>query len=203
MSRGADPASGCNTERMTQLLDLYRRAQGRFTDLVHAVGADQWSDPTPCTEWDVRALVNHVTVEQLWAVPLLAGSTIAEVGDRFDGDQLGDDPVAAWDRDATAALATFGAPGALDRVVHLSYGDSPAAAYAEEMLSDLLIHGWDLSRGIGADDTLDAELVQHVYDLTAPRVDELQASGLFAPPVPVPDDADLQTRLLALVGRRA
>ena len=48
---------------------------------------------TPCTEWDVRALVNHVLGEIRWAVPLFAGSTIAEVGDRFDGDLLGDDPV--------------------------------------------------------------------------------------------------------------
>ena len=60
------------------------------------VGADQWALDTPCTEWNVRTLVNHVTVEDLWVPPLLRGATIEEIGDRFDGDQLGDDPKAAW-----------------------------------------------------------------------------------------------------------
>jgi uncharacterized protein (TIGR03086 family) len=66
-----------------------------------------------------------------------------------------------------------------------------------------LIHSWDLARGIGADDTLDAELVALVYERTLPFADQLQESGMFAPPVPVPDDADPQTRLLALFGRRS
>ena len=57
------------------------------------VGEDQWGAPTPCADWDVRELVNHVAGEDLWTAPLLEGSTIEEVGDRFDGDLLGDDPI--------------------------------------------------------------------------------------------------------------
>ena len=77
-----------------KLDDLYRRTVDGWADLVGRVGADQWSLPTPCEDWTVRDLVNHVTGESLWAVPLVDGQTIEEVGDRFDGDVLGGDPVA-------------------------------------------------------------------------------------------------------------
>ena len=72
--------------------ERYQRAVEAFGARVHAVGDDQWHLPTPCTEWDVHALVNHLVYEMRWSVPLFAGGTIAEVGDRFEGDLLGDDP---------------------------------------------------------------------------------------------------------------
>jgi uncharacterized protein (TIGR03086 family) len=188
---------------MTELSALFRRAAEAFGAHVHAVGGGQWHDPTPCTDWDVRMLVNHVTVEQLWVPPLVGGSTVAEVGDRFDGDRLGDDPVAAWDAAVAASLAAFEAPGALDGSVSLSSGVRPTAEYCWEMTTDALIHSWDLARGIGADETLDPELATLVYERTLPVAEQLHETGLFAPPVPVPDDAPLQTKLLAIFGRRA
>jgi uncharacterized protein (TIGR03086 family) len=180
--------------------DLHARTLAEFGERVHRVGDDAWDDDTACTEWTVRDLVNHLVSEQRWAVSLLGGATLAEVGDRFDGDLLGDDPVGAWDtasREARQAAAAVD----LDRVVHLSYGAVPASSYLFEMAADALVHAWDLARGIGADERLDPELVAVVYDAMAPRAGELAASGLFAPPVPVADDADTQTRLLALTGR--
>ena len=169
---------------------------------MHSVGAGQWQEPTPCTEWDVRELVNHLVVEQLWVPPIVAGRTVSDVGDAFDGDQLGADPVAAWDKAAAASGAAFAEPGALQRTVHLSYGDRPAEGYCAEMTADLLVHSWDLARGIGADEMLDPELVDFVYEQFAPHADALTQSGLFAPSVAVPEGADRQTRLLALTGRR-
>jgi uncharacterized protein (TIGR03086 family) len=186
---------------MDDVLRLFHRGLADFGRRVHAIRADQWTAPTPCTDWDVRALVNHLVVEQLWVPPLLAGQTIAEVGDRFDGDQLGDDPVGRWDTAAAAAGAAFAADGALDRAVHLSYGDRPAREYCREMVLDLAVHGWDLSRGIGADERMDPDLVATAYEHLAPIADQWQGAGIFAAPVPVPDDADLQTRLLGLTGR--
>ena len=188
---------------MTELIALFRRAAEGFGRHVHSVLEGQWHDPTPCTDWDVRTLVNHVTVEQLWVPPLAQGSTVADIGARFDGDQLGDDPVAAWDAAVKASLAAFGAPGALDGVVSLSAGEKATAEYCWEMTTDALIHSWDLARGIGADETLDAELADLVYERTLPVAEQLQATGLFAPPVPVADDAPLPTKLLAIFGRRA
>jgi uncharacterized protein (TIGR03086 family) len=187
---------------MAELLDLFDRASGHFGDLAHQVKDDQWSNDTPCSDWDVRALVNHLVYEARWAVPLLEGQTIADVGDRFEGDLLGDDPVAGYDDALGDARAAIRAAGALDRTVHLSFGDTPAADYVEQLTSDFLVHSWDLARGIDADDELDPELVSFVYDKAVGAADMLAASGLFDPPVDVPADADPQTKLLALFGRR-
>lgn len=186
---------------MSTLLELHERAFAEFGRRVHAVGPDQWSAPTPCTDWTVRDIVNHLTSEQLWVPPLLGGATVEQIGSRFDGDVLGADPVSAWDSAATASRAALAEPGALDRTVHLSYGDRPAEYYVREMRSDLLIHAWDLARALGADESLDPELVGSVLTAAEPYAGELAASGLFAPPVPVPADADPQTRLIALFGR--
>lgn len=181
----------------------YVAALGEFDRRVRGARSEQWHNATPCTEWDVRALVNHLVIEQLWAPLLLDGATVEDVGDRFDGDQLGDDPVAAWASAAAAAREAFAAPGALRRFVELSYGRRPAEGYCQEMTLDLTVHAWDLARGIQADERLDERLVGDVLAFIEPQVEQLAATGLFAPPVAVGDDADAQTRLLALLGRRA
>lgn len=186
---------------MSELIQLFERAIDGFAKHVHEVADTQWHDPTPDTEWDVRMLTNHVTVEQLWVPPLIEGLSIGDIGDRFDGDQLGDDPIATWDAAASASLQSF--RSGLDRIVSLSSGDKPAADYCWEMTTDALIHSWDLARGIGADDTLDPELSALVYERTLPIAEQLQETGLFAPPVPVPEDSSLQVRLLAIFGRNA
>src|SRR3954469_19360289 len=82
--------------------------------LVAGVRHDQWNAPTPCTEWDVRTLVNHLVYEAKWAPDLFAGKTVEEVGDRYEGDQLGDDPVTTWRESSAAALAAITEPGTLD-----------------------------------------------------------------------------------------
>lgn len=181
--------------------DAYTRALAEFGRRVHAVGPDQWQNGTPCADWDVRDLVGHLVSEQLWVTPLLTGQTVEQVGDRFEGDNLGGDPVGAWDRASEAAREAFAAPGALDRDVHLSYGLRPAREYQMEMLCDLVVHAWDLGRGIGFTEPLDSELVHLVIGHTAPHLPMLAASGLFDPPVPVPEDADPQSRMAAMYGR--
>lgn len=183
--------------------DGFARAVSGFARTVHAVTPAQWTAPTPCSDWDVRALVEHVTVEQLWALPLLSGATVEDVGDRFDGDVLGDDPVTHWDQAAAASVEAFGAADVAGGTVSLSRGPTPIADYLGEMTADALIHTWDLARAIGADESLDPELVEVVHEAFAPHADLLAASGLFDPPVAVSDDAPLQVRLLALTGRAA
>ena len=75
---------------------ILRRSVEEFGARVSQIHDDQWEAGTPDTEWNVRDLVNHVLAENLWAPPLLAGSTISDVGDRFDGDVLGPDPKGSW-----------------------------------------------------------------------------------------------------------
>jgi len=164
---------------------------------------DQWSASTPDAEWDVRTLVNHLVSEDRWAPPLFEGATIADVGDRFDGDLLGADPKAVWAEAAAGAVAAASADGALARTVHLSFGDFPGEGYLSQLISDHVIHAWDLARGIGGDDTLDPELVEWVHGFLAPQVDGWRAAGAFGPAVETAPDADLQTMLLGLTGRKA
>ncbi len=188
---------------VTMTLSRFTSAMAEFDRRVRAVRPDQWNNPTPCIEWDVRALVNHLVTEQLWAPLLLDGATVDDVGNRFDGDQLGDDPVTAWASAATAARKAFAAPGVLRRSVQLSHGRRPAEGYCQEMTLDLAVHAWDLARGIKADERLDEELVRDVLTFIEPQIEQLAPTGLFAQPVAVGPDADAQTRLLALLGRRA
>lgn len=185
----------------TATVDRFARCMGYFAEQLAPVHDDQWTNPTPCTDWDVRALVNHVTGELAWVEPLVEGQTIAEVGHRFDGDLLGADPAAAYRSAADQALASVGSAGAIDGTVHLSYGDDSTESYVHQLTLDCLIHGWDLSRGVGGDDVLADDLVQWALAYTAPLVDEFAASGLYAAPLPVAGSASAQTRLLAVLGR--
>jgi uncharacterized protein (TIGR03086 family) len=186
---------------MEQAQAEYVRAMEQFGQKVHAIRDDQWAGATPCTEWSVRDLVNHVTYESLWAPDLMAGKTVAEVGDGYDGDNLGADPLGAWDRAAAAAVATFSADGALDRKVDSSMGPLPGPTYLEQLFLDVVIHGWDLARGIEADDTIEPSFVDQLYAEVAPKEDDFKAWGVFGGRVVPPEGADTQTKLLAVLGR--
>ena len=181
-------------------IEMYRRSVEDFGQRVMAIGAGDWAQPTPCTDWSVRDLVRHLVYEELWAPPLLAGATVAEIGDRFEGDILGEDPQVAWKEAANASLAAA-TEDSLGRTVHLSFGDFPGREYLGQLTADHVIHAWDLARGIGADERLAPDLVQFVYDFMVPQAAQWAAAGVFAPAVSVPDDADVQTKLLALTGR--
>lgn len=185
---------------MADLVGLFSRAVEQFGGRIGAIG-DRWDLATPDEGWDVRALVNHVLAEDLWAPPLLDGLTIAEVGDRFDGDQLGRDPEAAWAAAAAASVAAVAGDGALDRTVHVSFGDISGREYVSQLVCDHVIHGWDLARAIGADERLDPELVDFAYDFLSPQVDGWRSAGAFGPQVDVPAGAGRQAELLGLTGR--
>lgn len=172
-----------------------------FSERVHAVPDDAWARPTPCDRWSVRDLVNHLTAEHLWAHDLLRGSTVEQVGDDYDGDVLGPDPVAAWDRAAERSGEAWRA-AAPDGTVNLSSGDAPVERYAEEMLLDLTVHAWDLARGAGLDERLPEQAVTHCLAYARRHAGDYVGSGLFAAPVPT-DSADPQVQLLALLGRGA
>jgi uncharacterized protein (TIGR03086 family) len=173
-----------------------------FTARLRAVPADGWHASTPCSEWDVHDLVNHVVNELRWVSPLLAGRTIAEVGDSLDGDLLGDDPAGAWDAAAAEAVAAARALGTADPAVHLSYGDSPASAYLAELASDVIVHTWDLARAAQTDDRLPPALVAYADGVLRPSFEAWRAAGAFGPSVDLPPDADAQDHLLAATGRR-
>lgn len=185
------------------IVDLHHRACAEFLECVRSVREGQWRGPTPCTDWDVRTLVNHVVGEDRWTAPLFAGETIAQVGDRFDGDLLGDDPLLACEQAVEEATKAVGEPGAILRIVNLSFGDTPAEEYVWQLFADHLIHAWDLARAIGADDRFDPELVAACSAWFAEQEEGYRAAGAVGPRPPTPDGADPQTALLAAFGRDA
>ncbi|MBO1415883.1 TIGR03086 family metal-binding protein [Streptomyces sp. FH025] len=189
-------------QRSAQPGTPYSEALAAFGERVRLITPDQWDSPTPCTDWSVRDLVNHLVNEQLWVPELLMGATIAEVGGRFDGDLLGDDPATAWTEAAEAARQAWAVPGATELTVHLSYGDTSGQYYLDQLTTDLVIHSWDLAEGIGRHTRLPEDLVEFALGEFAGYGD-LSGSGLFDKPLPVSADADPQTRLLALTGRRS
>jgi uncharacterized protein (TIGR03086 family) len=179
---------------------LHHRTVDFWDARVSGIREDQWSAATPCTEWSVRDLVNHVVSEELWTVPLVHGSTIAEVGDRFDGDVLGDDPLATSHRAAAEAAAAGDETGSGAKV-HLSYGDEDAEEYLHQLAADHLVHGWDLAVATGADTHLDPQLVQEVSAWFAGHEDAYRAAGAIGPNLSATGDP--QTDLLAAFGRDA
>jgi uncharacterized protein (TIGR03086 family) len=185
-------------------VELHRRAVSEFDRRVRAIDDSRWTSPTPCTGWNVRTLVNHLVYENKWTSPLLAGKTVDEVGDAFEGDLLGDEPLNAWSEAAREARASVDdAAKDLDRKVNVSWGQIPAADYIDQLWTDHLIHAWDLARAIDGDETLDPDLVAICYEKSAPQEEALKSSGAFGDKVVAPPGADLQTKLLAIFGRIA
>jgi len=182
---------------------VHARALDSARRSVAGVGAGQWDAPSVCDGWSVRELVNHLVSGNWWAAELAAGRSIDDVGTRLDGDLLGDDALAAYDASASAADAAFRAAGAMDAPCAVSYGPVPGSVYCGHRFMDLLIHGWDVAASTGQDTTLDPELVEACFEVLEPQQEMLAASGMFGTAREVPEVADRQTRLLAVLGRRA
>jgi uncharacterized protein (TIGR03086 family) len=160
---------------------LYRRTVDTWTDRVGAVGPGQWGDPTPCSSWTVRDLVNHVVGEDRWTVPLMQGRTIAEVGSGLDGDLLGDDPVASALGAASDAVAVVAELLPSAGTVHLSYGEEQMAEYVHQLAADHLVHAWDLAAATGGDTRLDEDLVSAVGTWYADRAQLYRGAGIVGP----------------------
>jgi uncharacterized protein (TIGR03086 family) len=188
------------------LVGLHGRCGRRFATLVEGVRPDQWHDDTPCSDWDVRTLVHHLLYEQRWVPSLFEGMTVEQIGDRYEGDLMGDDP-ATWPGMLASSMdeahAVVAQPGALERTVHLSFGDVSGHEYVMQLTADLAIHGWDLARATGQDDTLDPDAVALLLPWTEANAGLLEGSGMFGSRIDAGPDAPVDVRLLGLLGRQA
>jgi len=188
------------------LVEVHGRCGRRFAALVAGVGPGQWHGGTPCSQWDVRTLVHHLLSEQRWVPPMFEGLTIEQVGGRYDGDLMGGD-AATWPGLVASAMAEAHAvvalPGALERTVHLSFGDASGREYVMQLTADLAIHAWDLARATGQDAALDPGAVALLLPWTEASADLISGSGMFGPPIDAGPGASDDVRLLSLLGRRA
>ena len=177
-------------------LALQKQAAEEFGARVELI--TDWAAATPDTEWTVTDLVRHVVLEQQWIPPLLSGLSVLDA--RRSLAPLGPDLAREWATYSARAAEAWAATPA-DAPVRLSYDTVTASAYLREQVSDVTIHSWDLACATDADESLDSALVEAVWTVFEPQRDTLEASGLFASPVPADENAPLQTRLLALTGR--
>ena len=157
---------------------LIPAAIDRFGARVHAVPPERWDSPTPCSEWSVRDLVAHMCFEHRWAPHVLAGEAMEDVGDRYDGDLLGDDPMRGWDRGDGGSRTGVGLDGrarlAGARVVRVAPGGGVRQV---QMLVDLTVHEWDLARGAGLDERVDVGVRRGGARLPARRPGDAARAG--------------------------
>jgi uncharacterized protein (TIGR03086 family) len=193
------------------LVGRFVAASEGFARRLRLVTDGEWSAPTPCTDWDVRALVNHVTQGNLNYVRLLEGATAADFLRLRDADALGTDPVGAFDAAARACAEAYAAPDALDRAVDHPSGKLSGRQALAVRTTDTVVHTWDLARALGVDDTLDPDQlgwidanIREIYAGMAETPVAKQTTHRFyaAPAGGLPPDASTQDRLLDLFGRR-
>jgi uncharacterized protein (TIGR03086 family) len=189
--------------------DVFVLADRALQRVVDAIRPDQWDMEMPASfarrdasSVTLRQIINYHAYDDAWVPDMLAGKTMDEAGkDRFDGDLLGDDPQGQFGRIVGAACAAAEATEDLDRTVHCSFGDYTVREYFWQINSFRGLRAHDIAQVIGADTRLPAALVEGLWEELSPHADEWRTYGVFGPRVEVPDDADLQTKLLGLTGR--
>ena len=189
-------------------LEKYEMAMRAADRVIRDITPDQYGASTPCSEWDVRQLVNHLVFGNWMFARAAGGERVAIEGDEDDGDDdelpdmLGDDPPMAFRDSADAVVAAWRRPGAVEQVCHLPFADLPGAAAMRIHFKDVVTHTWDLARATGQDEDIDPELASEALEISRAVVnDELRELGAFAPAVDVGDDAPVHHQLVGFLGR--
>jgi uncharacterized protein (TIGR03086 family) len=178
----------------TDPAERHRAVSAGFTARVR--GTTDWNAPAPVAGWCARDVVAHL-VE--WFPAFLRSATGLEL-DRGPSPQ--EDPVAAWEVHAAAVQRLLDGPEAVTPFRHPAVGEFPLSDAVDRFYtSDVFMHTWDLARATGQDERLDPQTCADLLAGMTPMEELLRSSGQYGPRVPVPDDADAQTRLLAFIGR--
>ncbi|HEU5469125.1 MAG TPA: TIGR03086 family metal-binding protein [Actinophytocola sp.] len=185
---------------------LDRRALAGTGRIVAQVDAVRLAAPTPCAEWDLRALLVHMAGNNNGFARAAAGHPAEEAVWRGDG--LDGDPVAAYQESAQRVEAAFAADGVLDRSLAVyGFGTFPANTAIGMHFIDYLVHGWDVARAIGVEPDLEPELCDAVLKIGAGWPKGSPAiwgpGAPFGHPVPVRNDAPVAERMLGFLGRSA
>ena len=175
----------------------HREIAGAFTARVE--GTRDWDSPAPVDGWVARDVVRHL-VE--WFPAFLESGTGITLP---AGPSVDEDPVKAWQVHADAVQAVLDDPANAATILKNPHiGEMPLElAISRIYTADVFMHTWDLARATGQDEALDEEMCRTLYEGMLPMEQVLRSSGQFGGHVDVPADADVQTRLLALIGRRA
>ena len=172
------------------LLERYRAASEWTAEKV-AGAQDRLDAPTPCDDWDVQTLLNHMVETQQYFVQSARGEKASPPSPEPPDGLIGDDAAKAYERGRDASIETFSEDGVIERT-------GPTLGI---YFSDTLLHGWDVAQATGQDTTMPAGLAQAAYDVVHGAFTDDQRTGVFKPEVDVGDDASPQDRLLAYTGR--
>jgi len=174
--------------------DRHRTVAAVFTERVR--GTAVWDVPSPVPEWTARDVVRHLTS---WFPGFLSAAGIELPA----GPSVDDDPVAAWEHQTAAVQALLDHPERAGRTIANPHLGEMTVAGATDMIytADVFMHTWDLARATGQDDRLDPGFSAALVDGMSGMEEVIRSSGQFGARVPVPDDADAQTRLLGFIGR--
>jgi uncharacterized protein (TIGR03086 family) len=177
--------------------DEHRRVAAAFTTTVEGTPPESWDAPAPVEGWVARDVVRHL-VE--WLPAFLDGAVQIRLP---AGPSVDDDPAGAWRSQTDAVQALLDDREAADREHDLPHIGRMTLGNAIDMIytSDVFLHRWDLARATGQDETLDPEKCAVMLEGMLPLDEVLRQSGQYGPRVDVPDDADVQTKLLAFIGR--
>lgn len=184
-----------------QVRDCYSRSIDSTLSFVDAITDSQWSNQTPCAEWDVKDVVNHLVYENRWAVELFNGKTIEEVGNAFEGNLIGEDPRGVYRESSLKVKDILSNSESMSRTCQISSGPVSGAEYACQLFLDTLIHGWDIATGADQNAALDMGLVEACMPVAELTQRLAAGSGAFAEPIAFAGESSPQTRLLALLGR--
>lgn len=178
----------------------YERALYATKAVVAGTRKEQLDDPTPCSDWSVRDLLNHVINGCLaWASGARGEPRPFEAE-----DHTGRDYAAAFEGASHSALEAFQAPGGVDRTFKMSWGDTPGSVALGLAVADAVVHGWDLAQATGQAIEIDDDVANAVYGMTTHMMEPLGSfprGASFGEPVFVPDDAPIVDRMVAYLGR--
>lgn len=180
--------------------ELYATAMRTADGCLAHIYVDQLQNSTPCSEWDIKALLNHMVYEVLWVPDMLAGKTIAEIGTKYDGDVLGQDFVKVW-KEASSASQAAVADVDLRSVVHTSFTNISAEEYITQIAGDLYVHTWDADQAVQCSLCFVGDVDKLLYEYYLPKVDEWRRAGAFGAEVEVLETASYHDKLLGLLGR--
>jgi len=183
------------------MIEMYERSLARTGTVVAGVDRERFSDPTPCDDWDVEKLLDHIIGGCLTYAG--AGSSVP-VDAMQERGFAAKDHVTAYQEAAASALETFRAPGALEGTLSLPWGDTPGATALGLALADSVVHGWDLAVATDQNTEIDEDVAEAIYEMTssmmAPKGDFPRMTA-FKDPIAVDDGASPQARMLAYLGR--
>jgi uncharacterized protein (TIGR03086 family) len=179
-------------------IERVERATAFGSEKVAGVSADDLGKGTPCAEFDVRALLNHM----IGGLGMLSVAASGGKPVMPDGDQFGANPGDDYRKGREALLAALRDEGAIDRDWELPFGTIPGSTMVGIAFMEHVTHGWDVAKATGQDASIPPELVTECMEVVVPMDAMLRIPGVCGPAIDVPDNASAQDKLIAFLGRQ-